>query len=69
MSRTKRMLEDYLSEDLQKRSDGADLSANIAHRRFNSDTSPLFCPLCGRCMTRKGMPHDVLELVGECACG
>lgn len=36
---------------------------------FNEDTKPLFCPECGKCMTKKGIPTDVLEKIGICICG
>ena len=36
---------------------------------FNADTLPLFCPKCGKCMTEKDIPEDVLMEIGICCCG
>ena len=65
MSQTKRLIEEMSLLDIE-----VDMATQAARakRKFNSDTTGLFCSSCGKCKTAKDIPTDVLGKVGTCSC-
>ena len=61
---TKRVLEEIGVLNVE-----TDAAIATKRARYNPDTVPLFCSICGKCRTEQDIPDDVVARVGLCECG